>query len=259
MNLRQRNPLFLATWIILGLLAQAVLAEASQRILWEKVPIRLELRVGTERIVHFPGPVTLGLPQHLTGSLRAQSLEGTVYLTAHTAFEMARIQVRSTAGAPIYLLDVEAKEHAPAGPTIQVELPPASVLHSDAGGPGRSFGYVALTRFAARKLYAPKRLAQDVPGIVRVPVSSEPRVLVRGAEIEARALASWRAGSRFVTAVRLINRSPRPYTLDARALRGEWLTATFQHHRLHAAGSDADTTALYLISAYPFDETAPAP
>ncbi|MCY3803034.1 MAG: TIGR03749 family integrating conjugative element protein [Gammaproteobacteria bacterium] len=259
MNSRYRNPFILTTWMILELLTQAVLAEAPQRILWEKAPIRLELRVGTERIVHFPGPVTLGLPQHLTGSLRAQSLDGTVYLSAHTAFETARIQVRSTAGTPIYLLDVEAKEHAPAGPTVQVELPPASVLHSDPGGAGRTFGYVTLTRFAARKLYAPKRLAKDVPGIVRVPVSSEPRVLVRGAGIEARALASWRAGSRFVTAVQLINQSPRPHTLDARALRGEWLTATFQHHRLHAAGSDADTTALYLISAHPFDEAAPAP
>lgn len=259
MNSRCRTPRLLAGWMILGLLAQAAPAGAAQRILWEKVPIRLELRVGTERIVHFPGPVTLGLPQHLTGSLRAQSLDGTVYLSAHAAFETARIQVRSTAGTPVYLLDVEAKEHAPAGPAVRVDLPPAAVLHSDPGRPDRTLGYVALTRFAARKLYAPKRLAGDVPGIVRVPVSGEPRALVRGAGIGARALASWRAGPRFVTAVRLTNRSARPHTLDARALRGEWLAASFQHHRLHAAGSDADTTALYLISAQPFDEAAPAP
>lgn len=259
MNLRGWNPRLLVTWMIPWVLTATVLAETPQRILWKKVPIRLELSVGAERIVHFPGPVTLGLPQHLTGNLRAQSLDGTVYLTAHAAFGTARIQVRSTAGAPIYLLDVVAKEHAPAGPTVQVELPPASRSHSGSGGAGRTFGYVALTRFAARKLYAPKRLAGDVPGIVRVPVSGEPRALVRGAGIEARALASWRAGSRFVTAVQLINQSPRPHTLDARGLRGEWLAATFQHHRLHAAGSAADTTALYLISAQPFDKAAPVP
>ena len=259
MNSRHWNLRLLLAWMLLGLLAQSSLAEAPQRILWEKVPIRLELRVGTERIVHFPGPVTLGLPQHLTGSLRAQSLDGTVYLTAHTAFETARIQVRSTTGTPIYLLDVEAKEHAPAGPTVQVELPRTPMLNSDSGATSHAFGYVALTRFAARKLYAPKRLAKDVPGIVLVPVSNEPRALVRGAGIEARALASWRAGSRFVTAVQLTNRSAQPHTLDVRTLRGDWLAATFQHHRLHAAGSDADTTALYLISAHPFDEAAPAP
>ena len=259
MNPARWNPFLLAAWMLPWLLTHAALAEIPQRILWEKVPIRLELRVGTERIVHFPGPVTLGLPQHLTGSLRAQSLDGAVYLTAHAAFETARIQVRSTTGAPVYLLDVEARESAPAGHTVRVELPPASVPHSGSGGSGRTFGYVALTRFAARKLYAPKRLAGDVPGIVRVPVSREPRALVRGAAIEARALASWRAGPRFVTAVQLVNRSPRPHTLDARALRGGWLAATFQHHRLHAAGSDADTTALYLVSARPFDEAAPVP
>ena len=259
MNLRCWTPLRLATWMLLGLLSAGSLAESPQRILWEKVPIRLELGVGTERIVHFPGPVTLGLPQHLTGSLRAQSLDGTVYLSAHTAFETARIQARSTVGGPIYLLDVTARESAPPGPAVLIELPQSSIQGPDHPTRSRTFGYVALTRFAAKKLYAPKRLAGDVPGIVRVPVSSEPRALVRGAGIEARALASWRAGSRFVTAVQLINQSPRPHTLDAHALRGKWLTATFQHHRLHAAGSDAHTTVLYLISAHPFDKVAPAP
>ena len=44
----------------------------------------------------------------------------------------------------------------------------------------------------------------------------------------------------------------RPQTLDPRTLRGRWLTAAFQHNRLHEAGSEADRTVVYLISDRPF-------
>lgn len=147
----------------------------------------------------------------------------------------------------------------PPGRTVQVELPPVSTQRGEFTEGPRLFGYVALTRFAAKKLYAPKRLAHDVPGIVRVAVNREPRALVRGADIEARALASWRAGSLFVTAVQLTNRSALAHDLDARALRGRWHAATFQHHRLHGAGEEVDTTVVYLVSNRPFAEAAPAP
>jgi hypothetical protein len=63
---------------------------------------------------------------------------------------------------------------------------------------------------------------------------------------------AWRAGGLYVTAVKLTNRTDQPQILDPRDLRGSWLTATFQHNRLLAAGSEADTTAVYLISARPF-------
>lgn len=252
-------------WIVCSLalatclLASVAFAEAPRRILWEKVPIALQLRTGTERIVHFPHPVSLGVPQSHRHMLRAQSLDGTVYLNAHEAFDAVRLQVRGVDTGSIYLLDVSAGDHAPPGRTVQVELPPVSTQRGESTEGPRPFGYVTLTRFAAKKLYAPKRLAGDVPGIVRVAVNREPRALVRGGDIEARALASWRAGSLYVTAVQLTNRSALAHTLDARALRGEWLTATFQHHRLHGAGEEADTTVVYLISSYPFDEAAPAP
>ena len=255
MNPRIACSLALATC----LLASVAFAEAPRRILWEKVPIPLELRPGIERIVHFPHPVSLGVPQSHRHLLRAQSLDGTVYLNAHEDFDTVRLQVRGVDTGSIYLLDVSAGDHAPPGRTVQVELPPASTQRVESAEEPRPFGYVTLTRFAAKKLYAPRRLAGDVPGIVRVAVNREPRALVRGADIEAQALASWRAGSLFVTAVQLTNRSALAHSLDARALRGAWLTATFQHHRLHGAGGEADTTVVYLVSNKPFAEAAPAP
>ena len=116
--------------------------------------------------------------------------------------------------------------------------------------------YVALTRFAAQQLYAPERLLRELEGVYRVPVSDQGTVpLIRTAgtlaEIEATPLASWADETGLY--VRLRNLTSQPVVLDPRtALRGEWLAATFQHARLFPAGHEADTTAVYLISARPF-------
>jgi hypothetical protein len=91
------------------------------------------------------------------------------------------------------------------------------------------------------------------PGIVRVPVNQAPMDLVRGGQVEAIPVAVWRAGLHTVTAVRLRNTSLHPVVLDPRELRGPWLTAAFQHNRLLPAGSEADTTAVYLIAERPVD------
>ena len=72
--------------------------------------------------------------------------------------------------------------------------------------------------------------------------------------IKATPLASWQSGSLYVTAIELVNTSSQFITLDPRKIRGEWRTATFQHSRLHPAGSEADNTTLYLISDRPFHE-----
>jgi integrating conjugative element protein (TIGR03749 family) len=114
-------------------------------------------------------------------------------------------------------------------------------------------GYAALTRYAAQQLYAPTRLIPRQPGEVAIPVNPEPVDLVLGGKIEAVPVAAWKAGLRYVTAVKLINRTQSPVVLDPRELRGSWLAATFQHNRLLPAGSEADTTAVYLVSDRRFD------
>ena len=112
-----------------------------------------------------------------------------------------------------------------------------------------------LTRFAAQQLYAPTRLLQDQPGIVRVLVSQKPVTLIHGGAIEALPLVAWRAGDLYLTALKLTNRTAEPQILDPRDLRGDWLTATFQHNRLLPKGDEADTTAVYVISARPFADS----
>ena len=233
-------------------------APAPERIVWQKTPITVSLTVGKEQRVDFPGPVKVGLPAAIQSALRVQSVAGTVYLLAHQPFEATRVMVRAVDSGAVYLLDLSADNGDEAKAAIQILDPetrkPGVTAEEGAPLPALpAYGYVTLTRFAVQQLYAPERLLHDLPGVVRVPVRREPVHLVRAAPIEASPLVAWRASGLYITAVRLRNLGTEAVTLDPRTLRGGWLTAAFQHNRLHPAGDEADTTALYLISARPFE------
>lgn len=248
-------------WLGLALLLSKVsvhaASEITERIEWKKTPIRLELTVDQERRVEFPTSVKVGVPGNLQPLLRTQSVNGTVYLMAHAPFESTRVMIREIDGGQIYLFDVAASTEPSQNQPVQVFVQKESesskadfATDRDAVPPKTS--YVTLIRFAAQQLYAPARLLQNRPGIVRTPVARDPIDLVRGGAIDARPLVAWRAGGYYLTAVKLTNRTDQPQILDPRDLRGTWLTAAFQHHRLLPAGNEADTTAVYLISARPF-------
>jgi len=228
--------------------------EVTERIEWQKRPIRLELSVGQERRVDFPAAVQVGIPGALQPLLRTQSVNSTVYLLAHQTFEATRILVKERERGQLYLFDVVASETGGQTHPVQVfvkDSGEASISSSDDGTPS-PLGYVTLTRFAGQQLYAPVRLMHNMSGIRRIPVARDPIDLVRGGAIHATPLVAWRAGGYYLTAVKLTNRTDQPQVLDPRDLRGAWLTATFQHNRLLPAGDEADTTAVYLISARPF-------
>ncbi|MEZ5542922.1 MAG: TIGR03749 family integrating conjugative element protein [Pseudomonadota bacterium] len=234
--------------------------EVTERIEWNKTPIQLELNVGHERLVTLPGPVKVGVPASLQPLLRTQSVNGTVYLLASAPFDATRVMAQSLDGGQMFLFDVSASKDGGQTHPVQVYVKTngeshAEMMDSSVASQGATvqYSYVALTRFAAQQLYAPARLVQDRPGIVRVPVMREPVSLMFGGAVDATPLVAWRAGGLYVTAVKLTNRSDQPQTLDPRNLRGKWLTATFQHNRLLQAGNEADTTAVYLISARPFE------
>lgn len=238
-------------------------AEVPERIAWRKVPIGIELPVGDERLLHFPEPVKVGLPPTLQGTLRIQSIEGTLYTRADAAFEATRVLVQGLDSGQMYVLDLSAVNSGGNTAAITVYRPDdgdtalATQTQSDISDPARwasPYGYATLTRFAAQQLYAPARLMAPLPGVVRVPVRRDRVPLLRGGTVDAAPLIAWRSGTHYLTAVQLINTGDAPVVLDPRQLRGQWLTATFQHNRLHGAGSEADRTVVYLIADRPFAE-----
>lgn len=254
MSQRQhQRPASIVSTLLLVLLwlptAQAT-ADSTQRIVWQKTPVPIALHVGQERQVDFPGPVELGLPAGRKPDLRVQSIGQTVYVLAHRSFATTRVLARSLESGSVYLLDLSAQHSESTLPPVRLVESPQAADPAIVPTPGH--GYVALTRFAAQQLYAPTRLLRGLPGVVRVHVARDPVALVRGGHISAVPQVAWRAGDRYLTAVRLQNQTAAPVTLDPRDLRGQWLTATFQHGRLLPHGDAADTTAVYLISDRPF-------
>ena len=237
---------------------------------WSGTPMPLALPLGVDRVVRFPSEVRVGPPGKLNERLQVTSADGAVYFRALSAFEPTLVlvqeienpgrtfsfELRAEEGASTAPVEILAPREAPAEASAEVEV----------GSTPRHYGYVALTRFAAQQLYAPERLLREREGLYRVPLPDRgPVALIRtGAvlgEVEATPLASWADETGlYVTGVRLRNRSHRALVLDPRtALRGEWLTATFQHSRLLPAGHEADTTAVYLISAQPFADALGIP
>jgi len=243
--------------IALLLLAQTLSAKSTrpQRIQWQKTPIAIALSVGEEHMVHFRAPVSVGIPAALETVLRTQTVNGTVYWMAKSAFGNTRVMVREIESGQTYLFDLSAATNGEHAAAIVVLVDETTEAQNRLGetGQGARHGYVSLTRYAAQQLYAPMRLLSAVPGIVRMPVQQHSVALVPGNGVEATPLAAWRAGHLYVTAVKLTNRLAKAQTLDPRTLRGTWLSAAFQHSRLLPAGSDADTTAVYLVSAQPFN------
>jgi len=235
------------------------ITEAPERIVWDKTPIKLTLRVGRERRVSFPGDVRVGVSPALADRLRTQSVDGTVYWLSTKAFPTTRVQVREIDSGRVYLIDLQAKEQEGGNIPVEIHLRTSASDSDDSDSredAAERLDYVALTRYAAHQMYAPKRLLRDPPGVFRARLNvKKPVPLVRGGTVEALPLAAWRGGGLYVTAVKLRNMTNAPVTLDPRELRGQWLTATFQHARLLPHGDEADTTCVYLISARPFEES----
>ncbi len=260
-----RNPHRYLAALLLGFafcLSAWADAPPMERIIWNKAPIRLTLQVGKERLVHFPGAVRINVPPERVSDLRTQSVDGTVYWLASSAFETTRILVQEIDSSRTFLLDLTASEkNDSTGPvTVLVPKQGSTKPFAETGNQNKEIvrlDYVTLTRFAAQQMYAPTRLLKNDPRIHRIPLHTPDKILlVRGGAVSARPLISWLSdGGLYITVTRLQNRSDLPLSLDPRDLHGQWLAATFQHARLLPAGKEADTTSVYLISVRPFEES----
>ena len=239
----------------------ALVADTVEQQVWRGTPIRVDLRLNTERTVRLPGASQLrsGLLGGPVPGLRVQSLGDHLYLKAEQPFAATRLIVQPDAGQSI-LLDLAADQRFPASGPLEVLTNPvpatgtaaeqASVIPQTTDRP---VGYVALVRHAAQSLYAPTRLVPRSATIARAPLPFRGVIdLVRGGHIEAQPVAAWRAkgpqGPLGLAAIKLRNTLTRSVTLDPRDLRGQWRAASFQHAHLGAAGDPTDTTTVYLVA-----------
>jgi len=255
--------------ILIGLICclSMTSVQAVERLFWDKVPLAITLSVGKERLVTFPANVRVGIPASLASKLRTQSNQGTVYWKASEDFEAQRIEIHETRSNRIYLVDLKASNKVFSSAPITVLIKDEQeeggtnanrALNANVGTVKNKVkppGYAGLTRFAAQQLYAPARLLKSSASIHRIAIAKQTsHYLMRGEQIAATPVVSWQSGSLYVTAVELRNTTSDFITLDPRQIRGRWRTATFHHIRLHPAGTELDTTAVYLVSDRPYHE-----
>lgn len=234
-----------------------------ERAVFDRHPVRVALPVERERLITLPGPAALHVPHDLDSVARIEAIDRTIYVTALVPFAPIRIVAELIDGGQQIPLDLVAGPQA-AQTSAELEVFVArtrndeSALSAAGSAPADSAppaaDMVELTRFASRMLYAPARLATAQPGIQQVQVGQQPvSGLLRGARVLAVPMGQWRSAGLYVTAVRLTNQSALPLELQLEQLRGRWLAATAQHGRLGAAGSQTDTTAVYLICERAFE------
>jgi integrating conjugative element protein (TIGR03749 family) len=240
--------------------APAAAPDGTRHVEFARKPISVSLQSGRERLVTFPGPVVLHVPQGSEGMLRLQTIGRTVFATALAPFGSLRVVAEDLErDARLFPIDFVARQDTVvASDELEIHAPTAPAT---AGAPAvprpqptDAIDMVVLTRYASQTLYAPTRLVPASTSIRQVPVKQAPAAgLYRGSKLITAPIASWRAGGLFVTAVKVTNTSAAPLELDLDQVRGEWLAATAQHNRLGARGTEADTTAIYLVCDKPFE------
>lgn len=240
-----------------------------ERAVFRSEPVQVNLHVGQERLITLPAPAALSVPADIEHVARIEIIGPTLYVTALTPFHRIRIVAELidtgqqipmdfvAAAVPTgvegkgQLVELEVSVMVPGG---QAGADASAAADKDTTPEQPAIDMVQLTRHAARQLYAPRRLAWATPGVNQVEVSTAPvPALIRGVNAEIAPLGQWKSGPLFVTAVRVTNRSKFPLEIPLEQLRGRWLAATSQHGRVGTAGSDTDTTAIYLVCDRAFE------
>lgn len=238
----------LAFWILV-IVASTVKAHESTvqpipEFTYSVKPLALHLQVNRETRLHFKHDIAVGLPDPLQSILRAETINQSLYLRAQQEFSTQRILIRNQESGRMIVLDIEANRNNDWVPDIRIYS-----KSREENSETTSIDAVALTKFAAQQLLAPRRLQQSQPQVRRVSVKSSPGIsLMRYGDATEVILGSWHHGALYVTAIELRNHSPSAIVLDPTTLRGTWVTATFHHSRLLPKGQRGDRSIVYLVS-----------
>lgn len=250
--------------LILPLLGVLVPFAAQAEVLmqWNRIPLRVDLHVGEERIVFFDKNVRVGLPPEVDGKIEVQSTGGAVYFKATETFDLSRIQFRDMESNQLILIDMKAIKAKGKPDNVRVLYSETVANSTNAvaqtevadGLPEQRESALptpaALTRYAAQSLYAPKRTIEPLEGVKRVAVKLPKTIsnLMPNFLIQATPLEAWGLDGYVVTAVRIKNLENIRIQLDPRYLQGYFYAATFQHNWLGEKGTPEDTTVVYLVT-----------
>ncbi|HAT4451861.1 TPA: TIGR03749 family integrating conjugative element protein [Legionella pneumophila] len=223
----------------------------SEHLVWEKVPLTIELPINKERLVQFPQAIKV-IDQQLSANLDILKVKGSLYLKAKESFKDSRLIVQLLPEGEVIILNLNANEKAINATPIEILIDDPKTTHN-AGASQYEYNAIQLTRFAIQALYSPERVREIPEGIYRSPMQTNKTIpLFYGASIEAHPLASWRGGNLYVTAVDLKNLLNQPSKLQFTKLMGHWQTASFYPKSELPPRNQHESTTVFLISDQPF-------
>lgn len=223
----------------------------SEHLVWEKVPLTIELPLNKERLVQFPQAIKI-IDKQLSTSLDILKVRGSLYLKAKESFKESRLIVQLLPEGDVVILNLTAHEKA-------INTTPIEILIDDhpsnpnSSGNQYEYNAIQLTRFAIQALYSPERVREIPEGIYRTPMQTNKTIpIFYGASVEAHPLASWRGGNLYVTAVDLKNLLNKPVNLQFSKLMGHWQTASFYPKSELPSRNQHESTTVFLVSDQPF-------
>lgn len=235
------------------LITQISHALSSEHLVWEKVPLTIELSINQERLVQFPQPIKI-IDQQLNKNLEVLKVKDSLYLKAKDLVSDARLIVQIIPEGEVIILNLKTNEKA-------INITPIQILIDDSKNqsPTQSSQYeynaIQLTRFAIQALYSPERVREIPEGIYRTPMQTTKTIsLFYGASIEAHPIASWRGGNLYITAIDLKNLLNEPIELQFSHLFGSWQTASIYPRSELPSRNQHESTTLFLVSEKPFVE-----
>lgn len=224
-------------------------------------PIKIELSINHDTQLVFDWPIaSIAIDTNTKDKIISQSIDKRWWIMAKQSFKKNKVLVKSVDGKVMVFIISATAQKALVDAYVVVSSKPTGTIKDVATYKKPTlFPYntvVDLTRFAAQSLYAPKRLIKDI-GLKRTTLSLKPSKPINlftcttnllCQRLVSTAIASWSDTKRYVHAVEIKNISDKAINLDPRYIIGSFIATTFQFNRLGPAGSNVDTTVVYLVS-----------
>ena len=221
-------------------------AAARRTVVYEGIPIDINVPLHQEIRVHMHESVEVGVPVTLTSKLDVTSVHGIVYLTAVQAFTSHRLALKSSPSGRIVLLDVSSTTDgsvfkdifiATGGSAVTPEDPPLLTASQ-------------LMRYIAQMSVAPRTSRTGPTRIKRVALGIPRDSVYRDFEVGSTLLAAWRTERWLALAVELHNQSDETISLDPNDVAGVWRTVGLLHTRLLPRDKRGAQTVMFLVGAH---------
>jgi hypothetical protein len=224
----------------------------AQRFIEYKKGQEIIIKVGyssKDLSIDFKEKFILGAPTDFKVYFRPQIIDSVLYLKViKKTKKQFRVLIKSE--KKTFVLNVQQSKEGDNEPVVITRATKESVNNSFSKK--KQFSDVELVRFISQKLYAPKFAQEPLMGLQMVPhnLPDDLDWLYLSGGVNLSPIVSFKAGDKYVTAIRVKNKSQlRVLNLDMENFfnRVGATSATPQHRRIGFKDED-NVTALYLIT-----------